>query len=119
MRYVNDILFGTTLDEFTAKANKEQIIELRTSASVAIVEEKRIRDTGLDTKDRRKYIGFLSAVIQECDKKLSLFKLNKKQANKDFSLLLSEYGLFRKLTREAVGNSVYSQILNKMKANLK
>lgn len=119
MRYVSEILSGATLDEFTATASKEQIIELRTSASVAIVEEKRIRDSGQDTKDRRKYIGFLSATIQECDKKLSLLKLNKKQANKDFCLLLREYELFRKLTRETVGSSTYSQILDKMEANLK
>jgi hypothetical protein len=119
MRYVNDILDGKRLDEFTSTATKDQLIELRTSASIGIGIEKRARDSGQDTHERRKYIAFLSAAIQESDKALAALKKTSRDARKDFALLFNEYELFRKLTKSIAGNDIYSEIINKLENELK
>ena len=111
MRYVNEILDGRTIDEFITVSSRDQISELRASASIGMTKEKQIRDTDGDTPRRRKYIAFLSATIQECDKALRELNATEKKINRDFDALRDEYSLFKNATLAVVGNKVYSKIL--------
>ena len=115
MKHVNDILNGKKLDEFISESDKNKILELRASASIAFGSEKRIRDSGGDTEQRRKYIVFLSAVIQECDKHLSLTKNRQKRTNDEYRALEDDYKQFERLTREIAGETAYQKIIEAMR----
>ena len=109
MKHVNEILDGKKLDEFIYESDKEKILELRASASIAFGAEKRIRDSGGNTEQRRKYIGFLSAIIQEGDKHLALTKKRHKRTSED------DYKQFERLTKEIAGDAVYQKIIEAMR----
>lgn len=115
MKSVNDILNGKKLNEHLQTASRAEVLELRYSASVCMGLEKQIRDSGHNTEKTRKYICFLSAVIQECDKSLALLKKVKAKQRADLAALAAEYDAFKKLTRSIAGNSMYSQILSQIK----
>lgn len=115
MKHVNEILDGKKLDEFISESDKDKILELRASASIAFGAEKRIRDSGGNTERRRKYIGFLSAIIQECDKHLALAKKRHKRTSEECKALEDDYKQFERLTREIAGEAAYQKIIEAMR----
>lgn len=117
MRYVNEILNGKKLDDFISSAGRKEILELRVSAAQAIVAEKMLRDDGDNSARRRRYIGFLSAVIQECDKSVARKKRERQVSASDFMMISDEYELFRAITKNVIGVADYEKILKIMQGD--
>lgn len=117
MRRVNEILAGKSLDDFLKDASKEQIMELRNSASFSVRFERDMQKIDRETERRSKFIGFLGAVIQECDRHLSMIKLKNKQRLDEIISIKDEYKRFKKLTLEIAGTSTYQMILSKLKVS--
>jgi hypothetical protein len=114
---VNGILGGLRLDDFLKSATREQVLELRASASAGLTAEKKILSADGLAKNQ-KYINFLSAVIQECDKTMAIAKKSKLKLNGDFLAVVSEYEKFRRITKSVAGDAAYSEIIKQLEKEL-
>lgn len=117
MKMVNDILGHLKLNDYLSQATRDQVLELRTSASVGLIAEKKILNADFFAKNQ-KYINFLSAVIQECDKTMAMAKKSKLKLNGDFLAVVNEYEKFRRITKSVAGDAVYSEIIKQLEKEL-
>ena len=117
MKMVNDILGGLKLNDFLKSATRDQVLELRTSASVGLIAEKKMLNADGLAKNQ-KYINFLSAAIQECDKTMAIAKKSKLKLNGDFLAAVSEYEKFRKITKRVAGDVAYSEIIKQLEKEI-
>lgn len=117
MKMVNDILGHLKLNDYLSQATRDQVLELRTSASVGLSAEKKMLNADGFARNQ-KYINFLSAVIQECDKTMAMAKKSKLKLNGDFLAAVNEYEKFRRITKSVAGDAAYSEIIKQLEKEL-
>jgi hypothetical protein len=105
---VRDILQEKTLNEYTASATREQLIELRNAASVQLGSLKLLPNAP------QKRINFLSAVIQECDTAIAKQKIGNKNKMAELIETAEKFKKFKRLVCKRFGPIAYQELLQEL-----
>lgn len=111
---VRDILQEKTLNEYTASATREQLIELRNVASVRLGKQRLLTETSPKQLELQKYINFLSAVIQECDTAIAKQKIGNKNKMAELIETAEKFKKFKRIVCNRVGQSAYQDLLKEL-----
>jgi flagellar biosynthesis chaperone FliJ len=110
---VRDILQEKKLDDYTSTATREQLIELRTAASIELSKQKSYKIAGV-IDARRRFINFLSAVIQECDTAIAKQKIGNKNKMAELIETAEKFKKFKKLVCKRFGPIAYQDLLKEL-----